>query len=189
MVGPTDEGIRGNLCLVVHAGVSPESLASAVRDAIWSVDPNVPITNIVSLEKLVADARASMAFSMVLLLFASLLAVVLGAIGTYGVVSFVVSQRTQEIGVRMALGALRSQVRSMVVRDGLRTVLPGLVLGLVVAFAFTRLMASLLFAVSPLDPVSFAIAPVLLLAVALIASLLPAERASRVSPLEALRQE
>lgn len=189
LAGPDNEGIRGNVCLVVHAGVSPESLAGAVRDAIWAVDPNVPITNVVSLEKLVADSRASMAFSMTLLLLASLLAVLLGAIGIYGVVSFVVSQRTQEIGVRMALGALRSQVRAMVVRDGLSTVLPGLVVGLAAAFVFTRFMTSLLFEVSPLDPLSFALAPMHLLAVALGASLLPAERASRVSPLEALREE
>jgi putative ABC transport system permease protein len=189
IAGPDRAGFGANLCLVVHAGVSPESLAASVRDAVWAIDANVPITNVISLERLVADSRASMAFSMTLLLLASLLAVLLGAIGTYGVVSVVVSQRTQEIGVRMALGALRSQVRGMVVRDGLRTVLPGLALGLVASFGFTRLMASLLFAVSPLDPLSFALAPVLLLLVALGASLLPAERASRVSPLEALRQE
>jgi predicted permease len=189
LVGPTNEGIGGNLCLVVHAGVSPESLAEAVRDAIWAVDPNVPITNVVSLETLVADSRAPMAFSMTLLLLASLLAVLLGAIGTYGVVSFVVRKRTQEIGVRMALGAARSQVRVMVVRDGLLMAVPGLALGLAVPFAFTRFMASLLFSVSPLDPVSFALAPLLLLLVATGACLLPAERASRVDPLEALRQE
>lgn len=189
ITGPNDSGMGGNLCLVVHARVGPESLATAVRDAVWAIDSNVPITNVISLERLVADSRASMAFSMTLLLLASILAVLLGAVGTYGVVSVVVSQRTQEIGVRMALGALRSQVRRMVVRDGLRTVVPGLGLGLVASFVFTRLMASLLFAVSPLDPLSFALAPMVLLLVAIGASLLPAERASRVSPLEALRAE
>jgi ABC-type antimicrobial peptide transport system permease subunit len=130
-----------------------------------------------------------MVFSMALLLLASALAVLLGAVGTYGVVSFVVSQRTKEIGVRMSLGSVRGQVRWMVLGDGLRTALPGLVVGMLAAFGLTRFMASLLFSVSPLDPVSFAVAPILLLAVATISSLLPAERASRVNPIEALRQD
>jgi ABC-type antimicrobial peptide transport system permease subunit len=130
-----------------------------------------------------------MAFSMSLLLVASALAVLLGAIGTYGVVSYVVSQRTQEIGVRMALGALRSQMRTMILRDGLETALPGLLIGLLAAFALTRTMSSLLYAVSPLDPPIFVLAPLLLLGVAVASSLLPAERAAKVNPLTALRRE
>jgi ABC-type antimicrobial peptide transport system permease subunit len=110
-------------------------------------------------------------------------------VGIYGVVSYVVSQRTQEIGVRMALGALRSQVRAMVLRDALHTVAPGVAVGLVSAFALTRTMSSILYSVSALDPWSFALAPLILLLVAVGASLLPAERASRVNPLAALRQE
>jgi ABC-type antimicrobial peptide transport system permease subunit len=130
-----------------------------------------------------------MAFSMSLLLVASALAVLLGAVGTYGVVSYVVSQRTQEIGVRMALGALRGQVRTMILRDGLETALPGLLIGLLAAFALTRTMSSLLYSVSSLDPRSFVLAPLLLLAVAVASSLLPAERAAKVNPLTALRRE
>jgi ABC-type antimicrobial peptide transport system permease subunit len=155
---------------------------------VWSIDPNVPITHVLTLEELVRDSRAPMAFSMSLLLVASALAVLLGAVGTYGVVSYVVSQRTQEIGVRMALGALRSQVRTMILRDGLETALPGLLLGLLAAFALTRTMSSLLFSVSPLDLWSFVLAPLLLLAVAVASSLLPAERAAKVNPLTALRR-
>jgi len=186
------EGLRTigtNISLVLRTASSPESLAQPARSAVWSLDPNVPITHVMTLEDLVRDSRAPMAFSMSLLLIASALAVLLGAVGTYGVVTYVVSQRTQEIGVRMALGALRSQVRSMILRDGLLTAVPGLLIGLVAAFALTRTMASLLYSVSPLDPLSFVLAPLLLLAVAVASSLLPAERAAKVNPLTALRRE
>jgi ABC-type antimicrobial peptide transport system permease subunit len=189
MVGPDSGGIGTNVSLVIRTDADPESLADAARAATWAIDPNVPITHVLTLERIVEDSRAPMAFSMALLLLASALAVLLGAVGTYGVVSFVVSQRTKEIGVRMSLGALSGQVRRMVLRDGLRTALPGLAIGMAAAFGVTRFMASLLFGVSPLDPVSFTVAPILLLAVALIASFLPAARASRVNPIEALRQD
>jgi predicted permease len=188
---PEGENVLGrNVALVLRTetGSAPDALAPSARTAVWELDPNVPITHVMTLDRLVSDSRAPMAFNMSLLLLASVLAVLLGAVGTYGVVSFVVSQRTQEIGVRMALGALRSQVRRMVLEDGLRTALPGVALGVLGAFAVTRFMASLLFAVSPVDPLSFLAAPVLLLLVALGSSLLPAERASRVNPIEALRR-
>ena len=155
----------------------------------WAIDPNVPITHVLTLQELVRDSRAPMAFSMSLLLVASALAVLLGAVGTYGVVSYVVSQRTQEIGVRMALGALRGQVRTMILRDGLLTAAPGLLIGVLAAVALTRTMSSLLYSVSPLDPWSFVLAPLLLLGVAVSSSLLPAERAAKVNPLTALRRE
>ena len=181
--------IGGNVSLVIRTDGSPETLADPARESVWSIDPNVPITQVLTLEELVRDARAPMAFSMSLLLIASALAVLLGAVGIYGVVTYVVSQRTQEIGVRMALGALRSQVRSMILRDAIKTVAPGVAVGLLSAFALTRTMSSLLYGVSPLDPWSFVLAPVLLLVVAVASSLLPAERASKVNPLKALRQD
>jgi predicted permease len=187
--GPDGQIVIGtNLSLVIRGGASPESLAEPARKAVWSIDPNVPITHLLTLEELVRDARAPMAFSMSLLLVASALAVLLGAVGTYGVVSYVASQRTQEIGVRMALGALRSQVRSMILRDGLTTAIPGLLIGLLGALALTRTMSSLLYSVSALDPWSFVLAPILLLAVAVVSSLLPAERVAKVNPLTALRR-
>ena len=190
ILGPEgSDGFGTNLSFVLRTADSPESVAQPARSAVWSVDPNVPITHVMTLEDLVRDSRAPMAFSMSLLLVASALAVLLGAVGTYGVVSYVVSQRTQEIGVRMALGALRSHVRSMILRDGLLTAVPGLAIGLLAAFALTRTMSSLLYSVSPLDPLSFVLAPLLLLAVALASSLLPAERAAKVNPLTALRRE
>jgi ABC-type antimicrobial peptide transport system permease subunit len=181
-------GFGTNLSFVLRTSDSPESMAPPARSAVWSIDPNVPITHMLTLEELVRDARAPMAFSMSLLLVASALAVLLGAVGTYGVVSYVASQRTQEIGVRMALGAHRSQVRSMILRDGLTTAIPGLLIGLLGALALTRTMSSLLYSVSALDPWSFVLAPILLLAVAVVSSLLPAERAAKVNPLTALRR-
>jgi predicted permease len=188
--GPDGVNVLGtNVSLVIRTGSSPESLAEPARQAVWSIDPNVPITHVLTLEELVRESRAPMAFSMSLLLVASALAVLLGAVGTYGVVSYVVSQRTQEIGVRMALGALRSQVRAMILRDGLETALPGLLIGLLAAFALTRTMSSLLYSVSALDPWIFVLAPLLLLGVAVASSLLPAERAAKVNPLTALRRE
>jgi predicted permease len=190
ILGPVGSGGFGtNLSFVLQTAGSPESIAQPARSAVWSLDPNVPITHVMTLEDLVRDSRAPMAFSMSLLLIASALAVLLGAVGTYGVVSYVVSQRTQEIGVRMALGALRGQVRSMILRDGLLTAVPGLLIGLLAAFALTRTLSSLLYSVSPLDPLSFVLAPLLLLAVAVASSLLPAERAAKVNPLTALRRE
>jgi ABC-type antimicrobial peptide transport system permease subunit len=188
--GPEGSGAIGtNVSLALRTAGSPEAVAQPARAAVWSIDPNVPLTHVLTLEQMVRDAMAPMAFSMSLLLVASALAVLLGAVGTYGVVSYAVSQRTQEIGVRMALGALRSQVRGMVLKDGLETALVGLGAGLIAAFALTRTLSSLLFAVSPLDPWSFSLAPLILLAVAIVSSLLPAERAAKVSPLAALRHE
>ncbi|HEY7698715.1 MAG TPA: FtsX-like permease family protein, partial [Vicinamibacteria bacterium] len=190
ILGPEGSGGFGtNVSFVLRTAGTPESIAQPARSAVWSVDPNVPITQVLTLEQLVRDSRAPMAFSMSLLLVASALAVLLGAVGTYGVVSYVVSQRTQEIGVRMALGALPSQMRERILRDGLETALAGLLIGLLGAFALTRTLSSLLYSVSPLDPWSFILAPLLLLGVAVASSLLPAERAAKVSPIVALRRD
>jgi predicted permease len=188
--GPEGSGAIGtNVSFVLRTADSPESIAEPAREGVWSVDPNVPITHVLTLEDLLRDSRAPMAFSMSLLLVASALAVLLGAVGTYGVVSYVVSQRTQEIGVRMALGALPSQVRERILREGLETALAGLLIGLLAAVALTRTMSSLLYSVSPLDPWSFILAPLLLLGVAVVSSLLPAQRAAKVNPIVALRRD
>ena len=165
------------------------SIAGAVRAAIWSADPNLPVANVRTLEQIVAGASARTGFTMLLLLIAAAVALLLGTVGLYGVISYVVSQRTQEIGVRMALGADRAAVSRMVVRQGLGMTLVGIAAGLAGAFAFTRLLATFLFGVGPTDPVTFAAAAALLLATALVASYLPARRAASVSPLQALRYE
>jgi len=183
-----DDSLRTTVNLVVRTGSSPESLSEVVRSAVWELDANVPVTHVLTLRRLVEAARAPMAFNTLLLVVASALALLLGSVGMYGVISFVVSQRTQEIGVRMALGAPRAGVRSMVLSDGLRVALPGIAIGLAGALAVTRLMKSLLFGVSPLDPFTLTVVPVFLCAVALFSSLLPAERAARVDPVVALRE-
>jgi putative ABC transport system permease protein len=175
--------------LVVRSDGDPSKLVAAVKSQIWLVDPELPIARIATMEEVIADSVAPRRFNMLLLgLFASV-ALLLAAIGIYGVISYSVSRRTQEIGIRMALGAGRRDVVRLVVRQGMAPAVIGLALGLAGAFGLTRLMTSLLFGVSATDPVVFGLTTGLLGAVALAACWLPAWRAARVDPLIALRYE
>jgi predicted permease len=160
-----------------------------VRTAVWSVNPNLPLANIRTLQELLDNSMARTSFTLIMLAIASGVALVLGAVGIYGVISYSVSQRTREIGVRMALGAARRDVNRLVLQEGVPLILVGLALGLVAALGLTRLMAALLFGVSPIDPVTFASVSVTLAAIALLASYLPARRASGLDPIDALRWE
>ncbi len=160
-----------------------------VRAAVWSVNPNLPLANVRTLQELLDDSMARTSFTLVMLGIASGVALVLGAVGIYGVISYSISQRTREIGVRMALGAARKDVNRLVLKEGVPLILAGLALGLVAALALTRLMSSLLFGVSPIDPVTFASVAAILAAIALAASYLPARRASGLDPTDALRWE
>jgi predicted permease len=160
-----------------------------VRKAIWSVNGNLPLANVRTLAEILENSMARTSFTLVMLGIASGVALLLGAVGIYGVISYSVSQRTREIGVRMALGAARWDVNRLVLKEGVPLIVAGLALGLVGAFGLTRLMASLLFGVSPIDPVTFASVALTLAAVALLASYLPARRASGLDPTEALRWE
>jgi putative ABC transport system permease protein len=173
--------------LVVRTEVDPLSLAMPVRNAIWAVDKDQPVANIDSMENIVARAVARQRFSMLLLTIFAGLALVLAAVGIYGVMSYSVAQQTHEIGIRMALGARRSDVLGMTVMQGLKLVGAGLLLGLIVAFVLTRVMASLLFGITATDPITFLSVSLVLLAVALLASYIPALRATRVDPMVALR--
>jgi len=175
--------------LVVRTAVDPISLGGAVRAAIWSVDKDQPVANIDTMEHIVAGAVARQRFSMLLLAVFAGLALVLAAVGIYGVMSYSVAQQTREIGIRIALGATRSNVLKMTVMQGLKLVGTGLVCGLAVAFVLTRVMASLLFGISATDPVTFVTIALFLLAVALLATYLPALRATRVDPMIALRAQ
>ena len=160
-----------------------------VRAAVWSVNPNLPLANVRTLEEILENSMARTSFTLVMLAIAAGVALVLGAVGIYGVISYSVSQRTREIGVRMALGAARRDVNRLVLQEGVPLILMGLALGLVAALGLTRLMAALLFGVSPIDPVTFASVSLTLAAIALLASYLPARRAAGMDPTEALRWE
>lgn len=178
------------LNLVIRSrGVGVGELASAVERIVHDVDPQAPVTDVEPMESIVARSIAQTTFTMMLLAIAAGIALVLSAVGIYGVISYVVSQRRSEIGIRMALGAREAQVGGMVVRESVWLALVGIAIGLVAAFAGTRLLRALLFDVSPTDPFVLAVAPVVLIAVAALASLAPARRAARVDPAVALRYD
>ena len=177
------------MVLTVRAAGEPMAVLPGVRAAVQRVAPDVPLTVTRTMDEVVSRSMADTSFTMAILTIAALVALLLGAIGLYGVISYVVSQRTREIGVRVALGALPAKVSGMLVRQGVAVVLVGLVVGLAGAFALTRLMEGVLFEVSARDPWVFGTVVVVLLAVGVLASWLPARRAARISPLEALRAE
>ncbi|MFL6500783.1 MAG: ADOP family duplicated permease [Candidatus Udaeobacter sp.] len=175
--------------LVVRTTVEPMSLAASVRNAIWSVDKDQTVADIDTMDHIVAKAVARQRFSMVLLGVFAALALLLASVGIYGVMSYSVAQRTREIGIRMALGARRADVLQMTVRQGLKLVGAGMILGLAAAFLLTRVMATLLYGISATDPITFVGISVVLLAVAVLASYVPALRATRVDPITALRAQ
>jgi putative ABC transport system permease protein len=175
--------------LVVRSHADPSALTNMVKDKIWSVDNQIPVTRVQTMTEARAASVAGQRFNMLLLgLFASV-ALLLAAVGIYGVISYSVTQRTHEIGIRMALGAQTKDVLKMVLGRGLLLALIGVAIGIAGAFALTRVMASLLFGVSATDPATFASVALLLVFVALLASYVPARRAMRVDPMVALRYE
>ena len=175
--------------LIVSTSVEPLSLASTVRNTVWSIDRDQPVSHVRTMEDVLSESIARQRFSMLLLGIFAGVALLLAAVGLYGVMSYTVAQRTREIGLRMALGAQRGDVLRLVVGQGLKLVLVGVALGLVAAFMLTRVMSSLLFGVSPTDPATLAAISLVLVAVALLASYIPARRATKVDPLIALRYE
>jgi putative ABC transport system permease protein len=175
--------------LVVGTNVDPLSLAATVRRTVWEIDKDQPVSDISSMEQVVSESVARQRFSMLLLGIFAALALVLAAVGIYGVMSYAVAQRTHEIGIRMALGAQRSDVLKLAIGHGLRLVVTGVVIGLAAAFVLTRVMSSLLFGVSATDPITFLTISLVLVSVAVLASYVPALRAARVDPMFALRCE
>lgn len=175
--------------LIVKTEVEPGGLASAVRKTVWEIDKDQPVSNISTMKEVLSESISRQRFSMLLLGIFAAVALVLAAVGIYGVMSYSVAQRTHEIGIRMALGAQRSDVLKLAVGQGLKLVLVGVALGLAAAFVLTRVMSSLLFGVSATDPATLAIISLVLIGVALFASYIPARRATKVDPMVALRYE
>jgi putative ABC transport system permease protein len=175
--------------LVVRTDVEPMSLAATVRRTVWEVDKEQPVSDIRTMEDILSESIARQRFSMLLLGTFAIVALVLAAVGIYGVMSYSVAQRTREIGLRMALGARRSDVLKLVVGQGLKLVLIGVACGLVAALLLTRVMSSLLFGVSATDPATFIAISLVLIGVAVLASYIPARRAMNVDPMVALRYE
>jgi predicted permease len=172
--------------VVRSASANPAALLPAMRKAVWAVNPNLPLARVRTLSEIVSASVAQTSFTLIMLGIAALVALFLGAVGIYGVISYVVAQRTREIGVRMALGAERYDVTRMVLGDAFVLAGIGVAIGLGAAAGLTRLMASLLFGVSALDPLTFAVVALVLTAIALLASYVPARRAAGVDPVEAL---
>jgi predicted permease len=167
---------------------SPEFLAE-VREAIWGVNPNLPLADVRTLDEILDSSMGRTSFTLIMLGIAAAVALLLGTIGIYGVISYIVSQRTRELGVRLALGANASDVRKMVLKHGLILCACGILIGLGAAFGLTRLMGALLYGVNPVDPVTFGLVAVALTIVALVASYVPAARAAGIDPVEAIRYE
>ena len=175
------------MTFVVRTEVAPLSVAPAVRAAVRELDPNVPLSGLRTMQQVLDQASAATAFAMILLVASGGVALLLGAVGVYGVLSYIVSQRTAEIGVRMALGAEAGDVSRMILRQGTVVVALGVGIGLAGALALTRLMTAVLFGVTPSDPLTYAGVGLGLGIVALAATYLPARRAASVDPIDALR--
>jgi predicted permease len=166
-----------------------EGFLNEVRQAVWSVNPNLPLASVRTMQEVYGKSLARTSFTLVMLGIAGTMALTLGIIGIYGAISYTVSQRQREIGIRLALGAQRGDVLQMVLRQGAKLALIGVVIGMCAAFGLTRLMNNLLFGVTAYDPVTFAAVAVLLILVALLACYIPARRAMLVDPIVALRYE
>jgi putative ABC transport system permease protein len=173
----------------VRTTTDPLSIVGALRQAVWSIDPNQPISNVTTLETIVDDSIAQRRLNMLLMGLFGGLAMLLSGVGIYGLLLQAVTQRTQEVGIRMALGAQVSDVLKLVLKQGMTLALAGIGIGLVAAFLLTRLMRSLLFGVTPNDAMTFIVVAGVLTIVALLACYIPARRATKVDPLVALRYE
>jgi predicted permease len=185
LVGPD----VSNINFVVRSSIAPAALTSAVRAAVDAVDPQLAIARVTTLQAIVDRASAQMAFTMVMIAIAAIVALLLGIVGIYGVMSYIVSQRTSEIGVRLALGAEPRSVEAMILRQGGAVAVAGATIGVMVALASSRLIASLLYGITPRDPSVFVGTTLMLLIVSALACWLPARRAARLSPLDALRAD
>jgi putative ABC transport system permease protein len=178
-----------SITVYARTSASPEALVGPIRREVQAVNPDLPVFGVRSVRSVISDSLASRRFTMQVLGFFAATALLLAAIGIYGVMAYFVSQRVREIGVRMALGAQRGDVLKLVVRQGMSLALMGVVIGLAASLLLMRLIAGLLFGVSSTDPVTLVIFTALLAAVALLANYIPASRAARIDPMAALRHD
>jgi predicted permease len=184
------QSVQRSLAFAVRSPrAGSRTFMNEVQERVWSVDADVPLADVSTLGTLYTKSMARTSFTLVMLCVAGSMALLLGVVGIYGVISYAVSQRTREIGIRMALGAQRDTLTAMFVRQGLRLTLIGAACGLVAAFVSMRLMSSLLFNVSPVDPITYITITIGVVAVAYLACYLPSRRAATVEPMEALRTE
>ncbi|MDQ3013650.1 MAG: FtsX-like permease family protein, partial [Acidobacteriota bacterium] len=175
--------------LVVRSRENSATLAAAVKQGVWRVDARIPVTKLRTMKEVMGASYEERRFNMLLLGLFAAVALALAAIGIYGVIAYAVAQRTHEIGIRMALGAQGRDVLKMVVRQGMTLVLTGVGVGLLAALPLTRFMRTLLFGVNASDPATYAVIALMLMAVALLACIIPARRATKVDPMIALRYE
>jgi predicted permease len=186
---PTEKWRSFGLTLAVRTSSDPHTAIAATTDAIHRVGPDVPVVDVLSMDDVIAKSLSSQRFVLYLLASFAGLALLLAAVGIYGVLSYTVRRRVREIGIRIALGATNSDVLKLVVTDGMKPILVGVVIGLAAALALSRLVASLIFGVRPTDPLTFAAVSLLLIAVGILANTVPAYRATRIEPLRTLRDE
>lgn len=186
---PATQAPLQDMTLLVRTTTEPTSIVPALRQTVWSIDPNQPIADVNTMEQIVSDSIGQPRLNMTLMALFGALALILAAVGIYGLLSYAVTQRTREMGIRMALGAQVSDVLGLVLKQGMALALIGEALGLAGAFALTRLIRGLLFGVTPTDATTFIAVIGVLTTIALLACYLPARRATKVDPLKALRYE
>jgi putative ABC transport system permease protein len=174
---------------IVRTAMNPTTVAAAIQREVASLDKDQPVSDVRTLEQVVGEAVGPQRFAMMLLAAFAALALALAAVGIYGVIAYFVSQRTHELGIRMALGACQTHVLGMVVRQALGLALAGAGLGVAGAFGLTRLLSGLLYSVRPTDPLTLALVTLVLLAVSALAGYIPARRATKIDPIVALRYE
>jgi putative ABC transport system permease protein len=186
---PQAQDVWRSMIIVARTAVDPASLAGSIRQEAWAIDKDQPVFDVRTMQEVRSLSVGLQKFNSLMIGIFALVALLLASIGIYGVMAFAVTQRTQEIGIRMALGARAPDVLKLVVVNGMRLAVLGLVIGLVASWALTRFISSLLYGVTPTDPLTFSVVSVCLLAAAFLACYLPARRATKVDPLEALRYE
>jgi predicted permease len=188
-VSPGESWRSFGLTMAVRTYSDPHNATAAVTSAVHEVEPDIPVVNVLSMEDVIAQSMSPQRFNFFLLAAFAALALLLAAVGIYGVLSYTVRRRVREIGIRMALGASNSDVLRMVVTDGMKPILLGIGVGLAAALALSRLVASLVFGVRPTDPLTFAVVVLILVGVGVLANILPAYRATLIEPARTLREE